>query len=1234
MADPLAGGAGGVDDTTLTGAAPLPVTIAGGRYRIERYLGQGTSKRVHLARDRELDREVAVSFFTGVSSHEAQRERVSREVRTMARLGDHAHIVTVHDIGDHEGITYLVCQYVPGGSVSGRLREHGSLPVRQALRIARDTADALSYAHARGIVHRDVKPSNIWLSGDDQALLGDFGVALVADSERITREHAVVGTAAYMAPEQATGGEIGERSDLYSLGASLFEMLCGRPPYVGRAAEVILQVVHTPAPDVREVDPDVPEPVARFVARLLAKHPEDRPPSAAHARDALDSLLAGGRAPAPAQPRGVPLPRALQADPASPLVGRDAALEALDGAWVRVGGGRARLVLLAGEAGIGKTRLAAAFAERVHGAGANVLYGRCDEDPLVSYQPFVEAMRHQVRHAPGAVSEVDPELAPELAELSGLVPELRGRIPAMPANVPTVGATTQRYRLFEAALALMTATAGARPVLFVVDDMQWIDKATAQMLRHLLRAASEAALMVLATVRTERTDDTASFGLPPLHPLADVLDALRSDPGLGRDRVETIPLGGLDVAGCGALVSRGSDATADPELVRLLHERTSGNPFFIEETLRGLAEAEVAAAGDSAERALERIGVPAGALGVIERRLARLDPAAVELLTLAAVCGGEVPLDLIGDLLGTPDAGVPAGYREALSAGLVVERGPDRFTFRHALVREALYRRRLTDADRARLHLRVGEAIERRADRDEPAAAELSHHFHAASEVGGAEKAIQYARRAAKAASAASAHEEAAQQARRALEVLDRFGPERDAQRCRLLLTLARAQWQLGELAAARETCDAAAAIARRLGDAQQLARAALGFGGRYYDVGTVDEPLVALLEEALAALPPGDGPVRARLLARLADAQHFSSEERSVALSSEAIAMARRLGDRDALIHALAGRHTALLHCDHIAERLEVGEEWLTLATAAEHGDVRAQALHWRIFDLMELGDMDAARRHHAELVELAERLRQPLYRHFAAAWEAKWLEMAGRFEDAKLKADASYDLARRAQAAYAESNYAGQLFGLARDRGRLGRLLPSVQPLIGDNPRLGVWRAGLVLAHLEAGEEELARAELAGMAKDDFGGVPRDLFWLGGMCLLAEAAAALGDDPASRALLRLLTPHAELNAQIGLAMYVGPVRRFLGLLAAQLGEVEDAREHFEAALHASTAMGAATAEAHVQCDLGALLLAYGEAADHAAAVDLLRRSRSAAAALDMGPLMRRAEQLLKIAD
>jgi eukaryotic-like serine/threonine-protein kinase len=1224
---------GSFDDVTLTGDAPVPLTIADGRYRLEGYLGQGTSKRVHLARDLELDRQVALSFFTGVSSHEAQSARVFREVRTMARLGDHAHTVTVHDIGEHEGITYLVCQYVAGGSVANRLRAKGCLAVQTALQIARDTADALAYTHGHGIVHRDVKPSNIWLGEDDQALLGDFGVALVADSERITSEHAVVGTAAYMPPEQATGSEVDERSDLYSLGASLFEMLCGRPPYVGRAAEVILQIVHTPPPDVREINPDVPERVARFVGVLLSKRPEDRPASAVEARDTLDALLAGGTTPQRPRAQAAPLPRALQTDPDRPLVARDDALEALDRAWVRVGGGRARLVLVAGEAGIGKTRLAAAFAERVHEAGASVLYGRCDEDPLVSYQPFVEAIRHEIRHSPAAVREVDPELAPELAELSTLVPELRGRLPAQPSDVPTLSPTTQRYRLFEAALALMTASAGTRPVLFVVDDLQWIDKATGQMLRHLLRAASEQSLMVLASVRTERNDDLSSLGLPPLHPLADVLEALRSDPSLGRDRVETLPLAGIDVAGCGALVSRGSAEAPDPRLVELLHARTSGNPFFIEETLRGLAEYNGEAADDAAA-ALDRIGVPAGALGVIERRLARLGPEAVELLTLASVCGREVPLELIGRLLGTPAGELPSGYHEVLEAGLAVERGPDRFTFCHALVREALYRRRLTDADRARLHLRVAEAVEQLAPEDDQPVGELAHHFHAAAGVGGAEKAIHYARLAAKAASAASAHEEAAQQARRALDVLGRFGEERDAERCRLLLTLARAQWQLGELAAARETCDAAADLARRLGDANQLARAALGFGGRYYDVGTVDAPLVALLEEALATLPKEDGPVRARLLARLADAQHFSSEEASVELSAQAIAMAERLGDHDALIHALAGRHTALLHCDHIEERLAVGERWLTLATAAEHGDVRAQALHWRIFDLVEHGDVQTARRHHAELTELAERLRQPLYRHFAATWEAKWLEMAGRFEEAKHKADESYDLARRAQAAYAESNYAGQLFGLARDRGRLGQLLPSVEPLIGNNPRLGVWRAGLVLAHLEAGEEELARAELAGLAKDDFDKVPRDMFWLGGMCLLAESAAALGDDPASRSLLRLLTPHAELNAQIGLAIYIGPVRRFLGLLTAQLGEVEEARRHFEAALGVSTHMGAATTEAHVRCELGALLLAYGEPADREPALELLRRSRESAGTLGMTPLMRRAEKLLAIAD
>jgi tetratricopeptide (TPR) repeat protein len=420
----------------------------------------------------------------------------------------------------------------------------------------------------------------------------------------------------------------------------------------------------------------------------------------------------------------------------------------------------------------------------------------------------------------------------------------------------------------------------------------------------------------------------------------------------------------------------------------------------------------------------------------------------------------------------------------------------------------------------------------------------------------------------------------------------------------------------------------AAAALARRLGDAERFARAALGFGGRWYDAGRTDEPLVSLLEEALEMLPEGDSPIRARLLARLGDALHFVDEAgRCERLAREAVAMARRTGGGQALIVALGGSHTALLHIDHLHERLAVGAEWLELSRASGHREVMAHALHWRVYDLFERGLIEEALDARRRLQAVADELRQPLYRHFAAAWEAKWLEMAGRFDEAEQKAIESFEQAREARAAYAESNYAGQLFALRRDQGRLGDLRSAVTPLIGEDPRLTVWRTGLLLTILESGDEARARDELRRFRADDFAGVPRDLFWLGSMCLLAEGAAALEDDEAAAVLRRLLEPHADCNAQIGLAATVGPVHRFLGLLCARLGDTQAAGSHFQAALAWATSNGAAPAGAHVQCELADLLREHGECSE---ARVLLVASRDTARALMMRPLETRAEALL----
>jgi eukaryotic-like serine/threonine-protein kinase len=209
--------------------------------------------------------------------------RLQREAQAMARLGAHSNIVSVFDFGEEDGAPYLVCEYVPGGDLRKELRSAGgSLPLERALAIAGDIARALAIAHGRGIVHRDLKPANVWLNDDGSAKLGDFGLAFSLDRSRLTMPGTVMGTAAYMAPEQALGEPVTARSDLYSLGTLLYQMACGQPPFADEnATAVIAQHINAPPGAPSKHNPDLPPALDALVLRLLAKSPDERPPSAA-----------------------------------------------------------------------------------------------------------------------------------------------------------------------------------------------------------------------------------------------------------------------------------------------------------------------------------------------------------------------------------------------------------------------------------------------------------------------------------------------------------------------------------------------------------------------------------------------------------------------------------------------------------------------------------------------------------------------------------------------------------------------------------------------------------------------------------------------------------------------------------------------------------------------------------------------------------------------------------------
>jgi WD40 repeat protein len=285
----------GDDSLTVTSARGGEVSVVAGRYEVRARLGRGGHKEVYLAYDVRLDREVAIATVAGGSDSAAARSRVEREARVTGRLGDHPNVITVYDTGEHEGVPYLVLRAMAGGSLADAIARR-DLTIADALRLAREIAAALAHAHALGVVHRDVKPDNVWLAADGTAALGDFGIATRLDTERVTEKGVVVGTVRYLSPEQIRGSPGGPSSDLYSLGVTLYELVCGQPPFTASDPELVLAQHLTVAPvPPSEHDATVPLPLERLILELLAKDPAQRPASASLVEQELAVMQNGSR---------------------------------------------------------------------------------------------------------------------------------------------------------------------------------------------------------------------------------------------------------------------------------------------------------------------------------------------------------------------------------------------------------------------------------------------------------------------------------------------------------------------------------------------------------------------------------------------------------------------------------------------------------------------------------------------------------------------------------------------------------------------------------------------------------------------------------------------------------------------------------------------------------------------------------------------------------------------------
>ena len=489
----------------------------------------------------------------------------------------------------------------------------------------------------------------------------------------------------------------------------------------------------------------------------------------------------------PATVSSIPMP-ALLTDIGRIFVGRDADLERLAQLWKESTAGERRVALLGGEPGVGKTRLAAELARRLHEEGGAVLAGRCDEDMGVPYQPFVEALRHFVDHTPAA--DLKERLGRYGGELGRLVPELLERIPDLPSPLQS-DPETERYRLFDAVASWLGTVSMEEPVLLVLDDLQWAAKPTFLLLRHVVQSAEIQRLLVLGTYRdTELTHD---------HSLVELIADLRR-----QRRIERLPLSGLDDMAVTALVEQAAGRALDDEglaLARAIYQETDGNPFFVREVLRHLVETgevERQAGVWAARLPVDELGIPEGVRDVVGRRLARLAEDTNQVLRVAAVAGTEFELPVL-QASGLDEEKLLAALEEAAAARLVIEASATRYRFAHALVRDTLYEG-LTAARRVALHRRVAQAIEScHAGVIDDYLPALAHHWaRASAPAADTARAVDYAGRAGDRALVQLAYDEAATYYHQALELTAAGGADEPGQ-LDLLIRLGEAQLRAGD---------------------------------------------------------------------------------------------------------------------------------------------------------------------------------------------------------------------------------------------------------------------------------------------------------------------------------------------------------------------------------------------------------------------------------------------------
>lgn len=671
---------------------------------------------VYQAHDRVQDKTVALKILA-VAPQDSQT-RFRREFRVMQRL-EHPHIVPSFDSGIHNAMPYLVMDYIAGGNLQENI-SHGVQKLEQLpqrLSIALQLCQALSYIHAQGIIHRDLKPDNIMLQHALEpetaahVLLMDFGLVKVhSESTALTQAGVIMGTAGYMSPEQAKGGEVDARSDLYALGCVLYWLMTGKAPYQGRsAAQVLVQQLRSPAPSLKQRIPFIPDALDMLVVRLLEKIPSDRYSNASDVMDKLravllelqDSILkdnpqAQAILPSVSAVEAIPPTLLEDVTPAqlfnAPLIGRAAEMQLL----------RQRLLqplstphliprhlIIEAEMGLGSSRILAEIRREARQEQMHVMYMRQHRGVVAPYQIWRDALTRLRQKYPDIFAEMSAGLE---SNLNHLLPDL-----TKGSTLPDLSAEQAQNRLYDSVDMLISRWAQLHPFLLIIDNIEALDQASLGLLVYLLKGRSQHHIRSLLSWHRNPQMTLTGQHIPT---------------SLGELMLEPLPLNPLSDKAMVELIQAllGGDAV-DERLEHYLLEHAAGSPFFVTEILTSLLKAkQIQRKAKAWLWNRSRASIPPSIGDIFVERLEAL-PNDVQRTALAAsAIGRNFHFEMLLQLVRQSEDELLDNLDALLRAGLIHEIGEDSYRFVNTLLREVLHQR-LFHRSRMRYHEIIAEVL-------------------------------------------------------------------------------------------------------------------------------------------------------------------------------------------------------------------------------------------------------------------------------------------------------------------------------------------------------------------------------------------------------------------------------------------------------------------------------------------------------------------------------------------